>query len=244
MNSCGYVFIAGGGMSAWVWRDLEEPIRSRAVLVQGRLKSNDVRSRRRASLKDCVDHIMEQIEPSAPGSFIIVAHPGTGILAPLVAKRMPDKTKGIIFICANIPPHGASALSVLPLPLRVLNLLAVRAQLSRDLTPMRGHEKIIRRTFCNTAAEAVIEYVLEQDMQTEPLCAFQEKVDWNGVPKVRMAYVRLLEDRTASLGFQNRMAANLGITEFHDIASDHMVMLSHPELLNSAIHRLTESFCS
>jgi pimeloyl-ACP methyl ester carboxylesterase len=238
MKDIGYVFIPGGGMSSWVWRDLDQELSSRAVLVEGRLTNNILQERMHATLSTCVDHIEEGMRQAGYPEYVIIAHSGGGILAPLVAKRFPGKVKGIIFVSASIPRNHTNALDVMPLPMKILNKLAAKSQLRRDTTPARTHEKMIKKVFCNTASPEVVEYVLQQQLITEPLCAFFERVDWDGVPKIPMAYMRLLDDKTASLSMQDRMAANMDIRVKHDMPSDHMVMLSHPDQFNQAVHTL------
>ena len=95
--------------------------------------------------------------------------------------------------------------------------------------------------FCNTCREDVIEYVLKQDLLPEPLCVITEKVDWTDMPQIRMIYVRLLKDKTASLALQDRMASNLSITEKYDIESDHLVMLSHAKEFNDVMRRVNSA---
>jgi pimeloyl-ACP methyl ester carboxylesterase len=236
MSDLGYVFLAGGAMSGWVWRDLDNELRSRAVIIAQRLEENTFQNRMRATLADCVDTIVRQIERSGHRRVHIVAHSGGGILAPLVAARMKDRVGRIAFVSANIPRHGTNGLHSLPLPFRALNALVARRQAKSDSTPARGRGKTIRSMFCNTASEEVIQYVLDQSLIAEPICMLMEKLDWTGVPRIPMTFIRLSKDRTATLEFQDRMAANLGITEKYDIESDHMVMLSHPRQFNDALH--------
>ena len=240
MNDIGLVFIPGGGMAGWVWRDLDADLRRRAILIEGRLKSNDRESRLNATLSDCVEHVTGQMQGSGNSEFIVIGHSGGGMLAPLVAKRMRKEVKGIVLVCASIPENHTNTLHGLPFPIKLLNRLAVRMQVSVDSTPARSRERMIRSMFCNTASEEVIDYVLGQTLLSEPLCVINEKVDWTGVPDIPMTYIRLLNDKTGSLTLQDRMAANLAIRDKVDIESDHMVMLSHPVQFNDALRRIVE----
>jgi pimeloyl-ACP methyl ester carboxylesterase len=236
MNSLGYVFIPGGAMSSWVWKDLDHRFQTNAVLIRGRLKENNYQNRIHASPADCVDHIEERIIQAGYKRVIIVAHSGGGLLAPLVAKRTKVKVEKIVFVSANIPKHGTSTLQNLPILVRLINKIAAKKQMKTDFTPACKMEKVIRKIFCNTASEEVIEYVLRQQLITEPLCVFYEKADWNAVPRIPMTFIRLLNDKMASLKLQDRMAANLDISEKYDIDSDHMVMLSHPKQFNEVLN--------
>lgn len=240
MGDTGWVFLCGGAMSAWEWRDLSPAIRERSVIVDRRIRGRTAEDRRNATLSDCVDEIIRCVEEAGYARVRIVAHSGSGILAPLAAARLGDRVERIIFISANVPRHGAAALSYLPLPIRILNIAAARAQISRETHAARSMEKAIRKMFCNASSEEVIEYVLSQSLYSEPLCMGLEKVDLSGVPRVPMTFIRLLRDGTAPLRLQDRMAANMGITDIRDLDADHMVMLSRPAELN----RMLESIAS
>lgn len=240
MSRICYVFIPGGTMSNWVWRDVAPQYLSNAILVDRRLKENDCQSRLHSSLGNCVDYVEELISSSRSERFALIAHSGGGLLAPLVAKRFPGRCEAIVFVSANIPRNGATSMSELPGPMRLLNRIAAKTQLRSDSFPARKLENGIRKRFCNTSSPQVIDYILEQQLLPEPLCAFTEKVNWTDVPKVRMAYIRLLNDKTASTAAQDRMSANLSITEKYDIDSDHMVMLSHPREFNLILQKVFE----
>jgi pimeloyl-ACP methyl ester carboxylesterase len=242
MSDPGYLLIPGGGMSDWVWRDLDPAVRRCAIPVDRRLQNNTTDRRRSATIHDCVRYILRLVDDAGHSELVIVAHSGGGILAPLVAQECDDRILGIVFVAANIPRTGSNAVSSLPFPARLINRLAVRSQLRFDSVPIKAHEGVVRERFCNTASETVIRYVLDQRLTSEPLCLLYERVDWSLVPKVPMTYFRLLRDRTASLKLQDRMAANLGIDNVRDIDSDHMVMLSHPRDFNDALRVTVSDF--
>jgi len=164
MNDDGFVFMPGGGMSAWVWRDLDPEIRARSVLVSGRIRNNTYAERTSATLGSCADYVKEQIVHSGFTRVTLVAHSGAGILAPLIAKRADARVGRIVFISANIPRHGTSALQAMSVPIRTLNRMAARAQMKTDSTPARKYERMIRTRFCNTSFPAVVDYVLQQQL--------------------------------------------------------------------------------
>ena len=99
-------------------------------------------------------------------------------------------------------------------------------------------EKIIRNNFCNNASESVIQYILKQDLLSEPLCLYKEKVDWTDFPDVKQTYIKLSKDKTISIKKQQEMMNNLSITDSREIESDHMVMLSHAHELIKEINNI------
>tara|TARA_B100000614_G_scaffold254276_1_gene269440 strand:- start:730 stop:1497 length:768 start_codon:yes stop_codon:yes gene_type:complete len=240
-----FLFIPGGGMSSWVWRYLDNDLGSNGILIDQRIPANTKEARRTVGLADCVRHIEECVGDIDESRIVVVAHSGGGVLAPIVAGRMSERVDGIIFVAANIPEHGHNATDALPFPIRILNRVAARVQVRSDSIPMRKYETMIRKSFCNTCTEQAIQYVLNQTLQSEPLCLLNERVDWAQVPAtVRMAYIRLTKDKTASVALQDRMAGNLAIREVHEIESDHMVMISHPDSFNRTIKTIVRGWAA
>lgn len=85
----------------------------------------------------------------------------------------------------------------------------------------------------NGAPEDTIQYVLRQDLLPEPICVLNGRMNWDGFPKVGMTYVVLTDDHTLGAEKQRLMGKNLGIEDFREIESCHMVMLAKPEELAS-----------
>jgi pimeloyl-ACP methyl ester carboxylesterase len=245
MGDFGYLLIAGGGMSTWVWRDLDPDIRRSAISVDRRFAGTTAHERRHASLDDCVEYAFGLVNEAGYREIVIVAHSGGGVIAPMIAQRLGSRARGIVFVSANIPGDRMNALASLPIGARFVNRVAAWAQVRADSAPLSKFEAPVRRRFCNTASEDVIQYVLSQTLITEPLCVFREKVDWSHLRRLPMTYFRLLRDKTATLDLQSRMAANLAIDDLQDIDGDHMVMLSHPvefnEALRNAVTRLVNA---
>jgi pimeloyl-ACP methyl ester carboxylesterase len=236
MPSRVFALLPGGGMSSWIWRDLAPLLRLPVVAPAYRLPRNDLESRTKSTVADCVRHLEAQIDAAGAERAIVVAHSGAGLIAASFAKARPDRVERVVYLSANIPRSGQSAVSGLPFLLRKLNERAIKSMVGRDSTPMARMEKILRSRFCNASDEEVVRYILGQQMLSEPIAAAFEKVDWSGFPAVPQTYVVLTEDKTLKAAKLRAMAANLGIADIREIAGDHMVMLSRPrelaELLN------------
>ncbi|MBN2533670.1 MAG: hypothetical protein JXB88_12300 [Spirochaetales bacterium] len=100
-------------------------------------------------------------------------------------------------------------------------------------------EKLNRKIFCNTASEETIQYILKQELLSEPLCLAFEKYNWDNFPTIiPQTYIVLIEDKTISVKKQRNMMKNLGIKNMIEIKSDHMVMLSHPEELSNELNKI------
>jgi len=233
------VFLSGGGMSSWVWREIITQLNFSSIVMEYRLPENTEQARRTATIADCARHVINSIKRCKCEKVILVAHSGAGVLAANVAKAIPEKIRHVVYIAANIPQNGESTIDSLALPLRILNSLAIKAQVKRASTQATKNEKIIRTRFCNTCSEETINYILEQNLLSEPLCLAFEKSNWDDFPDIDQTYIILTKDKTISVSEQKEMMRHLSIQKSIQIESDHMVMLSHAqgllEVLNDSI---------
>jgi pimeloyl-ACP methyl ester carboxylesterase len=232
------VLIPGAGMSSWVWRDVVDRISLPTICIGERLAQNTYVSRKTSSLGDCVDHALSILDASGYDSFIVVGHSGAGPIAAMLAQALGDRAERLVLVAANLPPHGRTMIDSLPWAIKLINVLAIRRMIKKDSTPMARLGKVIREKFCNDSPESVIEYVLSQEMRSEPLCAITERMDWSGYRSLPRTYILLTRDGTLSIPSQRAMAGNLGIEDFVEIESDHMAMLSHPAEFARAINDL------
>ncbi len=235
------VLIPGGGMSSWAWDRLIPLLQADCLPIPNRLLVSTPEIRKKATIADCVNHILAQMDSAGFEQVVVVGHSGGGILAGQLARKAPERIQHLVFISANIPQDGHTALHGLPASVRLLNLFAMHIQNRRNSTPLKKMEGIVRRNFCNTCPEDAIRFMLEQELLTEPLCLIHEKICWSEFPPLPRTFIRLLQDRTISLAGQARMASNLAITDIRDIGSDHMVMLSHPQALADILHDILAS---
>jgi pimeloyl-ACP methyl ester carboxylesterase len=235
-NNLGFVLLPGGGMSSWVWRDLIPHLKKPSVAVDYRLPANTQEARQSATIMDCTDHIINQIERNKLERIILVGHSGAGVLAANTAKAIPEKIHHVVYISANIPKNHETVIDAVPFLLRALNRKIIRSQVKRESTPAKKAEKIIRKHFCNTCPEDIIRYVLAQDLLSEPLCVAFEKINWDNFPDIKQTYVILLKDTSMSVAKQKQMMSHLVVTDSVEIDSDHMVMLSHPRELAQVLN--------
>ncbi len=235
------VLIPGGGMSSWAWDRLVPLLQADCLCIPTRLPLSTPETRKKATIADCVEHILAQMDSAGFEQAVIVGHSGGGILAGQLARTAPERIRHLVFISANIPQDGRTALYGLPASVRLLNLFAMHIQNRSNSTPLKKMERIVRRNFCNTCQEEAISFMLEQKLLSEPLCLIHEKIYWSGFSPLPRTFIRLLQDRTISLAGQARMASNLAITDIRTIDSDHMVMLSHPQALAEILHDILVS---
>ena len=229
-SKLGFVLLPGAGMSDWVWIKLTPLLDTKAVTLSRRIDVNNRDQRLKSSFSDIVNYTNSIIEKSGFDEVIVAGHSGAGLLAGALGKAN-KKVKHVVFIAANIPKDGNTAIDVFPEEIRKKNIEAVKAQAENDTIPMKMLEQMFRTSFCNTTTEEDIAYILSQNYQPEPVCVLTEKMDWSSYPDIGKTYIICTRDKTLQERHQEILASNLKITDIRRIDSDHMVMISHPEEL-------------
>lgn len=237
----GFALLAGGGMGSEIWNRVTGLLKHPAIAVEDRYPLSKFSDINKVTFNDCVSHAATVISDSEFTDIILVAHSGSGILAQHVAEALRDRIQGIVYISANIPPQGRCALDVLPFYIKIINILSI-AMMSKGMKQSnKKTEKVIRRYFCNDSDEETISYFMKYPIKDEPKAVAYTKVYRPELPDIPKLFIRLSKDGCASLEFQDRMIANLGKPEVQTIASDHMVMLSHPKELAKVLNDFAQT---
>ena len=237
-NKVGFVLLPGGGMSNWLWKKLEGYLDYPFIEIDRRLKESSYQNRLAASFADCLDYIGEKIQPKNFEKIILVGHSGAGVLAGKAAISFQQSVAHVVYIAANIPKSGTTVIDALPEAVQEKNITAIKGQAEFDKIPIKTLENVYRTVFCNTCSAEDIDYVLQQDLLPEPMCAVTEKMAWDHFPNLNQTYIILANDHTLPLDKQKEMAANLDITDLRMIDSDHLVMISHPHELAEILNEI------
>jgi pimeloyl-ACP methyl ester carboxylesterase len=231
----GFVLLPGGGMGSWIWERMV-PLLNHSVLAVDNRYDTAIENLNSVTLENCVDHVIAEIEKTGLKEFVLVAHSGSGIIAPLAAAELTDRIKYLVFISANIPPIGKRSIDVFPFFVKLLNYISFLMMSAGIKQSPKSKEKTIRRYFCNNSEEDVIELCLRHPIKDEPKALAFSRIfrpENEGIPR---AFVRLSRDKCGSLEFQDKMIENLGRAEVFTIEGDHMVMLSSPGKLAEVLN--------
>ncbi|MDF2986748.1 MAG: hypothetical protein K0R50_2258 [Eubacterium sp.] len=236
----GFVLIPGAGMSDWIWKKLLPLLKYKAVTIPQKIEVNSYENRLNFKFEAILDYAGKVIEQSGLEEIIVVGHSGAGLIAAELAKRN-RKVKHAVFLAANLPENGGTALDSFPEEIRKKNIEAVVQQARSDTIPMKKLENSFRTYFCNRTTEADMEYILQQDFQPEPVCVLTHKVDWTDYPSIGRTYILCTEDVTVTKQQQEGFAANLKIADLRYMESDHMCMISHAEALAEELNIIAET---
>lgn len=238
----GFVLIPGAGLSDWVWAKLIPLLNMEAVSIPRRIEHNTCENRLSSGFGDILDYAERVIRCSGLDEVILVGHSGAGLIAGELGERI-QHVKHVVFLAANIPLHGGTALELFSEEVRTSMIAAVKRQALADAIPIKNLEPTFRAYFCNRTPEEDIAYILQQDFLPEPVCVLTHPADWRSYPEVGMSYILCKDDRTLTVSQQECAAANLGITDIRRISSDHMIMISQAELLSNELNDIGLAEC-
>jgi pimeloyl-ACP methyl ester carboxylesterase len=229
----GFVLIHGGGLEHWVWDRLTPLLDLPAVAVQ-RLPPQA--NRNRLTIHDCAHFIQKQADAAGVERTILVAHSIAGVLAPAIVRLAPERVAHMVFLAANIPPEGLTALSAFRGAERFSVMLGTVLS-AWNIMPRRAMEQHIRERLCNDLDEATTEQMITGGQHPEPRALFFEQVSRAGLPPIPCTYIKLLHDQALLPDVQDRMAATIG-AQVETLDSGHTAMLSQPGQLAALLNRV------
>ena len=183
-----FVLIHGGGLDTWVWERITPLLDFPALAVRRAASEANLN---RLTITDSAKYIQSQIESAGAKRVILVAHSIGGILAPTVATLLPQRVVHIIFVGANIPPEGSSAISIFRPSERFGIALWLRLMAWKISFINKAVEEDMRKTLCNDLDESTIQQILAGGKHPEPPALFYEPVSRLQMPSVPCTYIKL-----------------------------------------------------
>lgn len=235
----GIVLLPGAGMSSWLWTKTFKDLKLPALCISPRLETNNAKARLESSFEDLINYHIACIEAQKWSEIIIVAHSGAGLIAACLGKRL-SKLVSILFVAANIPKQGDSALDIFPQELQKHTIKALEQQAQMDSIALKSMETSFIPAFANECSEADKQYLCEQQFLPEPLCVLEAKMDWTDYPSFDMTYIVCTKDKTLTVSQQLALANNLLIKDIVMLESDHLPMISAPEKFISILNNKIE----
>ncbi len=107
----GVVLLPGAGMSHWLWVKTVSSISVPSLVISPRMSSNGKEERLSISFDEIIKYHKTLIDSKKWDKVIIVGHSGAGLLAAALGKEIKNVVE-IIFVAANIPKNGMTAIDV------------------------------------------------------------------------------------------------------------------------------------
>lgn len=217
------LFLSGAGLPPWIWDD----VRSR-VEVPSRVAP------RPTTGETVSDYARAALDAAPAEKFLLIIHSSGGVVAAELARSaVPGRITGVLGLAAVIPRAGASFVSSLPFPQRLILPLALR------VVGTRPPESAIRKGLGAGLDETSIQRLVE-DLSPEPSEYFTSRAAdpaaLCAVPS--RGYLVGTEDAEISSALQRKFAARLNPTESFEVRAGHLPMLTHPEVVAAAIGSL------
>ena len=151
-SKTGFAFMHGGAMGPWVWEKIKTMLDYPCIMTT-RNDTAPIKSGLKITTDDIINHVVRQIDGAAFENIVLIAHSGSGVIAPQVSARVRAKVKQIIYVAANLPPQGKSALDMLPFMPRIMNIVMINLMPKGYGTCRR---KTIKRLSGNISATTVM----------------------------------------------------------------------------------------
>jgi pimeloyl-ACP methyl ester carboxylesterase len=226
------VLVHGAMSTSVMWDGVLEHLEHDALAVDlpgRRYKPADLGSVTRT---DWVRSVCADIEAAGLEDIVLVGHSSGGFVIPGVAAVLGGRTRGLIFVAANLPAEGRPPVEFMRADLR-----------SRTI---EHREAIVERTSGRTLGglrpgESPIVTELEL-VDNGPRLGLEapgplfEPFSWEGFPRqLPRTYVRCLRDTVIAPDLVDVMVANMGGADLVDIDAGHNVATGSPAELASLL---------
>jgi 3-oxoadipate enol-lactonase len=215
--------------------------RFRVVAIDLRGHGDGISPGSRFALEDCADDVAALADVLGTGPFIAVGYSMGGMVAQLLWRRHPAKVSGLV-LCAtarNVLGSPAEKLAAWALPttaaamwwnpfLRPMSAEVLGMALlgpMPDPATARWAREQLRRTTLATAMSAV-----------RAVCEFSSH-SWIGQVGVPAAVVVTTRDHVVPLRRQLKLAAAIPGASVHEVAADHAVCVTAPQVFTPVLLR-------
>jgi pimeloyl-ACP methyl ester carboxylesterase len=231
-----FVLVHGGYHGAWCWGRLLPLLGDPAIAVDLPGRGSRPAPFDEVTIEVAARSVQNDLDQAGLSSVILVGHSLGGASLPVIAGRLGDRVKWIVFVSAFVVPDGRSAFDALRPEERSAATERLRTGPGQQTTLSREEH---RHLLCNDMEEELAQEVLDR-VGPDSMHFFTDTVSWAGVsPATRRMYIRLGQDRALPPEAQDQMISRLGAdVVVKHIDSGHEVMLTRPEELASVLRPL------
>jgi pimeloyl-ACP methyl ester carboxylesterase len=208
-----------------MWDGVVEHLRHESLAVDlpgRRYKPADLATVTRA---DWVRSVCDDIETAGLDDVVLVGHSSAGFVIPGVAARLGGRTRGLVFVTANVPAEGRPPVEFM------------RPDLHKRT--VERHDFLVQRASgCTLAGFRSEESPVVTDLElveNGPRLGLEapgplfEPFTWDGFPtQLPRTYIRCLRDRLIGSELAEVMVANMGGAEVIDLDAGHDVATRSP----------------
>lgn len=234
-----FLFLHGSWHGAWCWHKVLPFVRSAgheatAVDLPGRGRSPA--RPHFVSMAGAVDAVAGCLTPGE--KTIVVVHSRSGIVASMLAERVPERIARTIYLASFMLPNGRRVLDYLPDKGSLLtpHVTVNRLGMWDWLKPVAYREGLYAD--CSAADVALASALLVREPVRPALTRLALSDGRYG--QVPRAYIRLTQDRAVSPALQDRLLNETPVERVESIAASHSAYFSQPETLAQTVLKLAQ----
>lgn len=232
IDTTGIVLINGAGLNISIWEPFIKLIDKPVLAVKFPARDPERKMNNHINFEDYVNSTIQQIEKWDHDNFFIVAHSIGACVGLQILNHFNDQIKGFIAISSVIPESGKSFISALPFPQNWVMYLMLR------LFGTKPPAIIIQNDLCNDLNSELTKKIL-QDFIPESRALYTTKIHYI-LPHIKRIYIKLTNDKSMPISFQDKMAKKLHAEEIFILESGHLPMLSTPHKLAEIITEIVD----
>ena len=231
------LLIHGSWHGAWCWHKIFPRLEAEGhnVIVP------DLPGRGRSPARTyavSLDRMVRAVEAELPkeGKTTIVVHSRYGIVASMLAERVPHKIELIIYLASFMLPNGKRVLDYMP---DSGSKLGGHVKINKLALWDSLHPRIYREGLyadCSEDDVAMARLLLGREPVRPALTRLKLTDDNFG--RVPRAYIRLTEDYAVSLNLQDKLLNLTSVDRVESIKSSHSAYFSKPDELTRTILKL------
>jgi pimeloyl-ACP methyl ester carboxylesterase len=165
------------------------------------------------------DYALAALESAPWDNFVIVAHSLGGVVGAELARLAPERVSAFLGVSAVIPKTGASFVTSMPFPNRIILNLAMRISGTRP--PDSALRKLAAGVDEGTAKRLIDEFA------PESLNVYTDKIQGHAFPAKR-GYIVTSQDNELPENLQKRFVSNLDPIWRDSMPTGHLPMLAAP----------------
>lgn len=217
------LLLGGAGLPSWIWDDLRTALNPNRASVVASRPSGD------ASL---LDYARSALDSAPWQQFVIVAHSSGGVIATALTGLAPQRVGGFLGVAAVVPPPGASFITSMPFPNRLILSAVMR------IAGTRPPEKAIRTTLATGVDRATADRIV-RDFIPESPSLYRHKIgDRPSTP--HRGYIYTAADKELPYPVQCRFRTNLDPQWESTLDTGHLPMLEDASSLGEAVQQFLD----
>jgi pimeloyl-ACP methyl ester carboxylesterase len=219
------VLAHGGSFDGRCWEPTVGRLRSPALAIDLPGRGRHPEGLDGLTLERAAASVVADIDAAGFEQVVLVGHSLAGCWMPAAVELLGDRLRHAVFVAATVPPHGKSALDMVPAEIREL-----AAEAMASSAPARGtlDLDLARAVFGNDMDDEQFAWCAER-MVPEAMSLPTEPVDLTPLQRpFPRTWIRTVHDAIVAPEDQLRYAEHAGGCEVVDLDAAHMCMITKP----------------